>query len=417
MTTELPKKITALLDKGVSIPCPSTVVIGDEVRTERICAKGTVLYPGCRLAGAKTLIGPGAKIGFESPVTLVDCRLGAEVELKGGFFTGSVFLARSSMGSGAQVRECCLIEEEASGAHTVGLKQTILFPFVTLGSLINFCDCLMAGGTSRKDHSEVGSSYIHFNYTPNQDKATASLIGDVPRGVMLRQAPIFLGGQGGLVGPVRLGYGTLIAAGTVWENDCPQGGMLLKGSALLSERPLHTGLYREVRRKVANNLLYIGNLAALRQWYVHVRRPFLKAQEGGDALYEGALEVLDAALEERISRLRALAAKMEESIAMAEKVLQDRTKEMHLKHKRELLQNWPEAEKRLSGLADDSIGADGRGRFMNRIDERLSKGAGDYIDFIRALDRESADAGSAWLQSVVDAVVTRALDALPSFRR
>ena len=416
MTTELPKKITALLDKGVSIPCPSTVVIGDEVRTERICAKGTVLYPGCRLAGAKTLIGPGAKIGYESPATLVDCRLGAEVELKGGFFTGSVFLARSSMGSGAQVRECCLIEEEASGAHTVGLKQTILFPFVTLGSLINFCDCLMAGGTSRKDHSEVGSSYIHFNYTPNQDKATASLIGDVPRGVMLRQAPIFLGGQGGLVGPVRLGYGTLIAAGTVWENDCPQGGMLLKGSALLSERPLHTGLYREVRRKVANNLLYIGNLAALRQWYVHIRRPFLVALEGGAALCEGALEVLDGALEERIARLRALAAKMEESIAMAEKVLQDRTKEMHLKHKRELLKNWPEAEKRLSGLADDAIGAESRGRFITRIDERLSKGAGDYIDFIRALDRESADAGSAWLQSVVDAVVSRALEALPSFR-
>ena len=367
MTTELPKKITALLDKGVSIPCPSAVVIGDEVSTERISAKGTVLYPGCRLAGAKTLIGPGAKIGFESPVTLVDCRLGPGVELKGGFFTGSVFLARSSMGSGAQVRECCLIEEEASGAHTVGLKQTILFPFVTLGSLINFCDCLMAGGTSRKDHSEVGSSYIHFNYTPNQDKATASLIGDVPRGVMLRQAPIFLGGQGGLVGPVRLGYGTLIAAGTVWENDCPQGGMLLKGSALLSERPLHTGLYREVRRKVVNNLLYIGNLAALRQWYVHVRRPFLKTQEGGAALCEGALEVLDAALEERISRLRALAAKMEESIAMAEKVLQDRTKEMHLKHKRELLQNWPEAEKRLSGLADDSIGA-GRSRTFHQQD-------------------------------------------------
>jgi UDP-N-acetylglucosamine/UDP-N-acetylgalactosamine diphosphorylase len=186
---------------------------------------------------------------------------------------------------------------------------------------------------------------------------------------------------------------------------------------LLSERPLHTGLYREVRRKVANNLLYIGNLAALRQWYVHVRKPFLKAQEGGAALYEGALEVLDAALEERISRLRALAAKMEESIAMAEKVLQDRTKEMHLRHKRELLQNWPEAEKRLLGLADDSIGEGGRGLFMNRIDERLSKGAGDYIEFIRALDRESADAGSAWLQSVVDTVVSRALDALPSFRR
>ena len=144
---------------------------------------------------------------------------------------------------------------------------------------------------------------------------------------------------------------------------------------------------------------------------------FLKTQEGGAALYEGALEVLDAALEERITRLRALTAKMEESITIAEKVLQDRTKEMHLKHKREFLQNWPEAEKRLCGLADDSIGKDGRGLFLNRIDERLSKGAGDQIHSMQAMDRESADAGSAWLQSVVDTVVSRALDALPSFRR
>jgi UDP-N-acetylglucosamine/UDP-N-acetylgalactosamine diphosphorylase len=416
MMPELPKKIIALLDKGVSIPNPWAVTVGDDVAVERISGKGTVLYPGTRLGGEKTLIGPGAKIGHESPATVVDCRIGPGVELKGGFFARSVFLARSSMGSGAQVREGCLVEEEASGAHGVGLKQTILFPFVTLGSLVNFCDCLMAGGTDRKNHSEVGISYIHFNYTPNQDKATASLIGEVPRGVMLREAPIFLGGQGGLVGPVRLGYGTLIAAGTVWEDDCPRGGMLLKGSVLRSERPRHPGLYREIRRKVCNNLVYIGNLAALRHWYVHVRRPLLGALEGGPALYEGALEVLDGAVEERLERLRALAANMEGSIAIAEKVLTDRTKAALLKHKREFLQNWPEAEKRLAGLADNSIGEIGRNLFLDRIDERLQNGAGDPIAFIQALDRESADAGSAWLQSIVDTVVSRALDALPSFR-
>ena len=83
----------------------------------------------------------------------------------------------------------------------------------------------MSGGTDGKNHSEVGSSYIHFNYTPNQDKATPSLIGDVPAGVMLNQPPIFLGGQGGLVGPVRIGHGTVIAAGTIYRKDCPEGGM------------------------------------------------------------------------------------------------------------------------------------------------------------------------------------------------
>ncbi len=87
------------------------------------------------------------------------------------------------MGLGAHVREGCLLEEEASGAHCVGLKQTILLPFVTLGSLVNFCDCLMAGGTSREDHSEVGSSYIHFNYTPDGDKTHAvALRRRAPRG-------------------------------------------------------------------------------------------------------------------------------------------------------------------------------------------------------------------------------------------
>ena len=113
------------------------------------------------------------------------------------------------MGLGAQVREGCLLEEEANGAHCVGLKQTILFPFVTLGSLINFCDCLMAGGTSRKDHSEVGSSYIHFNYTPDGDKTTASLFGDVPRGVMLEPAADLPGrpGRRGRAGAGGLRHG------------------------------------------------------------------------------------------------------------------------------------------------------------------------------------------------------------------
>jgi len=99
----------------------------------------------------------GATLGFEGPATIVNCQIGPEVELKGGFFSRSVFLEKASLGSGAQIREGCILEEEAGGAHCVGLKQTISFcRFVTMGSLINFCDCLMSGGTSRKNHSEVG---------------------------------------------------------------------------------------------------------------------------------------------------------------------------------------------------------------------------------------------------------------------
>src|SRR5512139_3792542 len=220
-------KLTQLLHKGVDIPNPLTIDLGDEVRVDRISPKGVRIYPGCRIYGEKTVISAGVQIGYEGPVTIDNCQLGPKVELKGGYFSNSVFLEKSSMGLGAHVREGCILEEEANGAHCVGLKQTILFPFVTLGSLINFCDCLMAGGTSRKDHSEVGSSYIHFNYTPDGDKTTASLFGDVPRGVMLDQPPIFLGGQGGAVGPVRVGYGTVVAAGSVLLEDVLEDGKLV----------------------------------------------------------------------------------------------------------------------------------------------------------------------------------------------
>ena len=267
-----------LLNKGVIIPAPESVHIGEDVDLDRISGQGVVIYPGCRIDGKSTLIMDGVHVGKEAPVTVEDCQLGPGVQLKGGYFKSSVFLENASAGSGSHVREGTIFEEQASIAHTVGLKQTILFPFVTLGSLINFCDSLMAGGTSRKDHSEVGSPYIHFNFTPNQDKATPSMMGDVPHGVMLDQPPIFLGGQGGLVGPCRIAFGTTIAAGSIYRKDELRPGRLLietvgRGGSV----PFVTGFYRVVKRTFINNILYIGNLFALRQWYYHVRPLFISA--------------------------------------------------------------------------------------------------------------------------------------------
>jgi bifunctional UDP-N-acetylglucosamine pyrophosphorylase/glucosamine-1-phosphate N-acetyltransferase len=51
--------------------------------------------------------------------------------------------------------------------------------FLTLGSLIKFCDCLTAGGTSRKNYGEVLSSFILFNFTPYNNQATVTLSGDI----------------------------------------------------------------------------------------------------------------------------------------------------------------------------------------------------------------------------------------------
>ncbi|MBP1624070.1 MAG: UDP-N-acetylglucosamine pyrophosphorylase, partial [Acidobacteria bacterium] len=168
--SQVTKSVQNLLARGVLIPCPYSVEVDDSVVPDRI-APGVVIHTGCRIAGAKTSIGPGSELGKEAPVAIEDCQLGHKVELKGGYFSGATFLDGANMGSAAHVRPATLMEEEAGGAHAVGFKQTIFLSFVTAGSLINFCDALMAGGTSRKNHSEIGSSYIHFNFTPHQDKA------------------------------------------------------------------------------------------------------------------------------------------------------------------------------------------------------------------------------------------------------
>lgn len=127
----------ALLARGVKIAAPAAVEIGDSVDPARI-APGVVIHAGCKVFGAATSIGPGCVLGREAPATVEDCQLGEKVELKGGYFSGAVFLDGAAMGSGAQVRPGTILEEGAEMAHTVGLKQTIFFPFVVGGSLIQF---------------------------------------------------------------------------------------------------------------------------------------------------------------------------------------------------------------------------------------------------------------------------------------
>ncbi len=263
-----------------------------------------VIHAGCRLSGKTLSIGPGCVVGEEGPVTLRDCQLGHNVKLAGGFFDHSTFLDNVSGGDQAHVRPACLFEEDVSFGHCCGFKQTILLPFVTTGSLINFCDLLMGGGTSRANHSEVGSSYIHFNFTPHQDKATASLLGDVPRGVFLDQPPIFLGGQGGLVGPRYLTFGTLIPAGQIGRRDVTTENRLVACKPLPDLDMAYPPLHRQNAVHIFNaNLTFIANLVALDHWHRHIRRPFMATDPWRNRCHAGALQRIAQALDERLKRL------------------------------------------------------------------------------------------------------------------
>jgi hypothetical protein len=398
-------KVEALLRRGVVMPCPASVEVGAEVEPERI-APGVVIHTGCKVLGASTSIGPGSELGAEAPATIEDCQLGHNVALKGGYFSGATFLDGANMGSGAHVRAGTLLEEEAGGAHAVGLKQTLLLPFVTTGSLINFCDALMAGGTSRKNHSEIGSSYIHFNYTPHQDKATPSLIGDVPGGVMLDRAPIFLGGQGGLVGPVRIAFGTVIPAGQICRRDITDENTAyaLRAPAFEVERAraFRVGAYRAIGRVVANNLIYIGNVGALKLWYGFVRKRTMTADPFSRACYEGALGRLDAVLDERIRCLGDLSEMMVGSLEHASKERDPALPPALAAQQQALIDRWPEMKPRLLAGPAPETGSRERDTFLSTW-ERIDAGT-PHIKAVASLPPEAKKAGTAWLQAVVDSV-------------
>ena len=398
------KIVQELAKRGVLIRGPASLDIDPSVDLDRIAA-GVVLHAGCRLTGEDTSIGPGCVLGEEAPVTLDNCQLADRVALKGGYFSGAVFLSDVTLASCAHVRPGTLLEEQAAGGHSVGLKQTVLMPFVTMGSLINFCDCLMAGGASRSRHSEVGSSYVHFNFTPRQDKATASLLGDVPRGVMLDQPPIFLGGQGGLVGPVRIEYGTVIAAGTVCRRDIARPGRLVFGETgrRIQNRPYEPGAYGDIARIVAANLAYLGNLHALRQWYLHVRSRFMLGSPFDAACHAGARTRIEAMIAERIVRMNELASSISSSPGMARRrspmMPHGRPDAIH----RRLAGKWPRVAEAIGSFDAGNTAVRRRDAFLGSIGKM--DGGKSYLDGIKALDPAARRIGAAWLRAIVDAVV------------
>lgn len=399
---ESTRKIVRILqDKGVVIPSPESVSIAQDVDPDRISGNGVTLYPQTALSGENLLICDQASVGEEGPAVVKNCQVGPNARLKGGFFHNAVFLEKASMGMGAHVREGCILEEEAGCAHTVGLKQTILFPFVTLGSLINFCDCMMTGGTSRKNHSEVGSSFIHFNFTPNQDKATASLFGDVPRGVMLKERPVFLGGQGGVVGPCCMGFGTVTAAGSIIRKDEERENRLIfdvltrTGSV-----PFRPGRYTGINRIIRNNIRYIANLYALLQWYTHVRSLFVN-DSFSTALYLGLVEKVNMGISERIKRLGQLAGKLEAASSGAT------TPPSPAKL---FVENWHTIREILSNYGEDSGDVSARDMFIRTLEKTIPETGKSYIPCIQSLSEETRNTGTTWLAGIVNGLTERILD-------
>lgn len=391
--------IDQLLARGVIIPRPEAVVV--EGVDPGAFEPGVAIHPGTTIVGAASRFGAGTSIGRAGGGYFRDVRAGRGVDLFGGYFDDCVLLDGVALRGHAEVRGGTLLEEGVEAAHHVGFKMTIVLPFVVAGSLINLCDALFSGGTSRKDHSEIGSCLALYNFTPWGDKF-ASQFGDVPRGVFLRSPRIFLGGQTQVVSPVKVGFGAVIPAGLAVRRSVGEGRMA-------GERPeavdtaFDPELYGGLAPKFALTAEYVGNLVALDLWYEHVRGP-AAVDAFERALYREARVQIAAGIAERIKRLQAIVDRLPASRARHEQLRV--TAPDPALHARRIVEHDAVAsswESWRAGLSEArAAAADPAGvAVLQRLAARLD-GTGPWPSRLAALDDAEVARGSAALQRVVD---------------
>lgn len=326
------EKIGKLIARGVEIPAPESVVLED-VDISKI-GSGVKLYPGTVLRG-DIFIGSQTEVGAGGGALVENCYIGRGAKLMQGSYRDSTLLDGVEIRGGAEIRDNCVLEEGVSLGHTCGLKQTILFSHVVLGSLINFCDAMLCGGTGRKDHSEVGSCMALYNFTPHGDKF-ASRFGDAVRGIFLNQRPVFIGGQTQIVSPVRVGFGCVVAAGSKLSHDLPDG-MMVSEPARAMEANFSPHVLYGPQRKVEATVDYIHNLEILKIWYRHVRLPYADANHR--SLYESALNRIKNCIGERKKRLLKYIEKIEASMRFHESAHNDKQVASH-KNALEIYKNF-----------------------------------------------------------------------------
>jgi len=389
------QRVAQLAARGVDVWGPERVYIANDVPLENIEAGASIVH--ATLRGAHLRIGRGARLGGSGHAEVTDCQIGRDVEIGAGCYEGATLLDGAKVRGFAELRPGTLLEEQAEAAHSVAFKNTILTATVVTGSLINYCDLFMSGGTSRDDHSEVGSGVIHFNFDPRGDKY-GSLIGDV-RGVLLRSAPIFVGGQCGLVAPLHIDFGAIVAAGSMVRRDVPANCVHFEGAGNARIENFDREVYAGVERKFLATAKLIGALRALTVWYEAVRIPF--ADDFEKVLYRAAQGQAHSHIRERVKRLGKIIGKLERSLVKTSGSSDTKLLSYHAEH-RLLLQRRKEIEQALSSEPHATLPPR---TFLQEYEK--ARRSGGHIDAVRSVSGEAADAAMDWLTAIAADPVSR----------
>ena len=191
------RKRAAIMDAGVTIELPETVLIDPEV----VVGADTRIEPGVQLLG-NTRIGSGCTIRTGS--VLSDAVLEDNVLVKPYTIVSASRLSRGTQaGPFAHLRDGARLEENARVGNFVEVKKSVLGEGVKSMHLTYLGDAHIGSGTN------IGAGTITCNYDGVNKNPTT--IGK----------RVFIGSDTALVAPVRVGDGAYVGAGSVITKNVP----------------------------------------------------------------------------------------------------------------------------------------------------------------------------------------------------
>jgi bifunctional UDP-N-acetylglucosamine pyrophosphorylase / glucosamine-1-phosphate N-acetyltransferase len=194
-------KRSALMEAGVTIQLPETVLIDPEVTA----GEDTVIEPAVQLLG-KTKI--GARCTIRTGSVLKDAILGDDVMVEAHCIVAQSRLDdRVIIGPFARLRPDNHVKADARIGNFVELKKS------TIGEGTKAMHLSYLGDTKIGKKSNIGAGTITCNYDGFHKYPTT--IGN----------KVFIGSDSALVAPVRVGDGAYIAAGSTITENVPAEGL------------------------------------------------------------------------------------------------------------------------------------------------------------------------------------------------
>jgi bifunctional UDP-N-acetylglucosamine pyrophosphorylase / glucosamine-1-phosphate N-acetyltransferase len=217
------RKRAALMDTGVTIQLPETVLIDPEVSA----GEDTVIEPGVQLLGHTKI---GARCTIRTGSVLTDALLGDDVIVEPHCVIAESRLDdRVIIGPFARLRPGNHLKEGARIGNFVELKKS------TIGEGSKAMHLTYLGDTKIGAKSNIGAGTITCNYDGFHKFPTS--IGN----------KVFIGSDTALVAPVRIGDGAYVAAGSTITENVPANALAIARGRQANK----TGWAAKKRRELA----------------------------------------------------------------------------------------------------------------------------------------------------------------------